>query len=200
MSDPFLQQFESRRVDLESRMLRMPTASQVVQRWGGSQGVGQQYLHALPTVTALIEFMAKSPRTAGTFRDRIERAGPCKIRHHEIDKAFCCFGLAYLYRLMAKQSGDAEMANLLTRVATLTILSPAELEKVDWVTRSFSHRHPDGSKDALAPAQFMLHWITGSDTPQRSYQCDWVLQQYFDFISQAWQAASKNQIYLQFPW
>jgi hypothetical protein len=200
MSDPFLQQFEKRRVELESRMLRMPTAAQIVQRWGGTSGIGQQYLHALPTVTALLEILAKSPRTAGTFRDRIERAGPSKIRHHEIDKCFCCFGLAFLYRTMFKQCGDQDLSNLCTRVATLAILSPAELEKVDWVARTFSHRHPDGSKDVLAPAQLMLHWITGSDTPQKTYQCDWVLQRYFEFLTQAWQAALQHQIHLQFPW
>ena len=200
MSDPFLQQFEKRRVELEARMLRMPTSSQIIQRWGGPSGIGQQYLHATPTITTLIELMAKSPRTSGTFRDRVERAGPTKMRHHEIDKAFSCYGLAYVYRLMSKQSGDAEMANLLTRVATLAILSPAELEKVDWVARAFSHRHPDGSKDILAPAQLILHWLTGSDTPQKTYQCDWVLQRYAEFLTQAWQAALQNQIHLQFPW
>lgn len=200
MSDPFLQQFEKRRVELESRILRMPTATQIVQRYGGPTGPGQRYLHALPTVITLVEVMAKSPRTAGTFRDRIERAGPTKLRHHEIDRAFSCFGLAYLYKAMARQSGDPEMANLLIRVATLALLSPAELEKVDWVARALSHRHPDGSKDVLAPAQLMLHWITGSDHPQKTYQCDWVLQRYFEFVDQAWQMALQNQIFLQFPW
>ena len=36
MTDPFLQQFEKRRVELEARMLRMPTSSQIIQRWGVS--------------------------------------------------------------------------------------------------------------------------------------------------------------------
>ncbi len=177
-------------------MLRMPTASQILQRWSG----GQQYLHALPTYTTLVEIMAKSPRTHGTLRDRIERLGPSKFRHHELEKAFACFGLAFLYRTVAKASGDAELGNLLTRIATLAILSPAELEKVDWVVRAFSHRHPDGSKDVLAPAQLLLHWITGSETPQKSYETDCVLQKYFEFLSLAWESALKNQIHLQFPW
>lgn len=196
MSDPFLQQFEKRRVELEQRMLRMPTASQIVARWSA----GQSYLHALPTVVTLLETLARSPRTAGTFRDRVERAGPTKIRHHEIEKCFCCFGLAYLYRLLSKASNEPEMANLCTRLGTLAILSPAELEKVDWVTRTFSHRHPDGSRDVLAPAQLMLHWLTGGDTPQKTYQADWVLQRFFDFLAEAWKAAEKQQIHLQFPW
>lgn len=196
MSDPFLQQFEKRRVELEARMLRMPTASQIVQRWAS----GQQFLHALPTITTLIEVLSKSPRTAGTFRDRVERAGPTKFRHHEVEKAFSCFGLAYIYRMVAKETNDAELGNLLTRIATLAILSPAELEKVDWVARAFSHRHPDGSKDVLAPAQLLLHWLTGSDNPQKTYQADWVLQQYFEFLNQAWQAARRGQIHLTFPW
>lgn len=200
MSDAFLEQFEKRRVSLESQILRMPTASQIVARWGGSQGLGQQYLHALPTVATLIEYCAKSPRTAGTFRDRIERAGPCKIRHHEIEKAFCCFGLAYHYRAVAKRTNDPELGNLVTRLATLALLSPAEMEKVDWVTRSFSARLRDGSKDTLAPANLMLWWITGGESRERAHQAEGVLQKYSDFVSTSLDLAIRNQINMNFPW
>lgn len=200
MSDAFLQQFEKRRVSLEAQMLRMPTASQIVARWGGPSGIGQQFLHALPTVVTLIEYVSKSPRTAGTFRDRVERAGPTKIRHHEIEKAFACFGLAYLYRAVTKRTNDPELGNLLTRIGTLALLSPAEMEKIDWVTRTFSARLRDGSKDILAPANLMLWWITGGESRERAYQCDWILQKYYEFVTQSLDSALQHQINMAFPW
>jgi hypothetical protein len=200
MSNPFLEQFERRRVELETRMLRMPGASAVVQRWGGNNGIGQQYLHALPTVTGLVELLSKSPRTAGTFRDRVERSGPCKIRHHEIESAFCCFGIGYHYRVMAKRSGDPALANKLTGLATLSLMSPAELEKVDWVTRTFSATGRDGSKDVMAQANLMQWWLTGSENASRAHQIDMMLQQYNDFVQSAFDAALQHQIFMQFPW
>jgi hypothetical protein len=200
MSNPFLEQFEKRRVELETRMLRMPGAAAVVQRWGGGSGVGQQFLHALPTVVGLIEFLSKSPRTAGTFRDRVERAGPCKIRHHELESSFCCFGIGYHYRAMAKRSNDPQLAHQLTRLSTLSLMSPAELEKVDWVTRTFSATTPNGAKDVMAQANLMQWWLTGSENPSRAHQIDLMLQQYNEFVQSAFDTALHNQITMNFPW
>jgi hypothetical protein len=200
MSDPFLEQFERRRVAVESQILRMPTAAHIVQRWGGPNGLGQQYLHALPTMCTLIEIMAKSPRTAGTFRDRVERHGPCKFRIHEVEKCFTCLGLGYIYRLVAKRTNDPELGNLLTRVGTLALLSPADLEKIDWVTRSFSATLRDGSKDSMAPANLLLWWLTGGEHPQRALQVDHMLQRYFDFLQSSLEMALQHQINMSFPW
>lgn len=200
MSDPYLEQFEKRRLTIESQLLRMPTSSHIVQRFGGSAGIGQQYLHALPTICTLIEFVGKSPRTAGTLRDRLERYGPSKFRHHEVEKAFICFGLGYIYRAVYKRTNEAELGSLLTRVATLSLLSPADLEKVDWVTKAFSAQLPNGAKDPLAPANLLLWWITGGEHPQRCLVSDQMLQQYFDFLQASLDLALQHQINMNFPW
>lgn len=200
MSDPFLETFERRRVAVESQILRMPTSAHIVQRWGGPNGVGQQYLHALPTMCTLIEIMAKSPRTAGTFRDRVERIGPCKLRFHEVEKCFTCFGLGYIYRLVAKRNNDPELGNLLTRVATLALLSPADLEKIDWVTRAFSATLRDGSKDTMAPSNLLLWWLTGGEHPQRAMQVESMLNRYFEFLQTSLEMALRHEINMSFPW
>lgn len=199
MSDPFLEQFEKRRLEIEGRILRMPQAAQLVGRYGGSSGLGQQYLYALPTVVTLIDFVARSPRTAGAFKDRLDRAGPTRIRHHEEARAFTCFGLAYLYRFVAKRSRDPELAMQLVRLATLATLTPAELEKVDWVARSFSSTHKDGSRDRLATANLLLWWLTGGESTSRSYEADYFLEMLSEFISKSLELALQNQIHMTFP-
>lgn len=200
MSDAYLQQFEKRRLSIESQLLRMPTSAHIVQRFGGTNGIGQQYLHALPTMCTLIEFVGKSPRTGGTFTDRVLRFGQCKIREHEIEKAFVCFGLGYLYRNIYKRTNDAEMASLLSRVATLSLLSPADLEKIDWVTKSFSATTPNGVKDPLAPAHLLMWWLMGGEHPQRTQTVDQMLLLYFDFLKVSLDLALRHQINMNFPW
>lgn len=201
MSDSFLQLFEKQRLEIENKVLRMPEAHQILARYGvPPDGPGQTYLHALPTVLALVCIMARSPRTAGAFRDRVERAGPTRIRHHETEKAFLSFGIAYLYKFAAKKSGLPEMANLLVRMATLAVLSPRELEKVDYVVRTFSARGRDGRRDRLAPACMLLWWLSGGESSARAYEADYFLELYADFIRQALDLALDNQIHMQFPW
>lgn len=181
-------------------MLKMPEAHQILARYGAPpDGPGQSYLHALPTVIALVTVMARSPRTAGAFRDRVERAGPTRIRHHEVEKALLCFGIGYFYRFSAKQSGLPEMANMLARMATLAVLSPRELEKVDYVVRSFSARGRDGRRDRLAPASLLLWWLSGGESSARAYEADYFLELYSDFVKQALEHALQNQIYMNFP-
>lgn len=197
MSDSFLEMFEKRRLEIEGRALRMPEASQIMVRYGAA---GESYLHALPTVTTLIDIMARSPRTTGAFRDRVERAGPTRIRDHETARAFACFGLAYLYKHTAAASGFPEMANLLTRVAVLSMLTPRELEKIDFVLKSFNHRGRDGRRDRLAPANLLLAWLSGVESPTRAYEADYFLELYSEFVRQALEHALRNEIFMNFPW
>lgn len=200
MADQFLDLFEKQRLTIEDRVLKMPETHQVLARYGAPpDGPGQSYIHALPTVLALITIMARSPRTAGAFRDRVERAGPTRIRHHETEKAFICFGIAYLYKFASKKSGLPEMANLLCRMATLATLSPKELEKVDYVVRTFTARGRDGRRDRLASASLLLWWLSGGESSSRAYEADYFLEKWADFVRQALEEALRNQIHMQFP-
>ncbi len=199
--DQFLQQFEKRRLEIERRILTTPEARQVVARYGGPpDGQGQLYLNATPTVVTLIDFISQAPRTVDTFKQRIERAGPTKIRIHEVGRAFTCFGIAYMYRFMAKRSNSIEMAQLLSRTACLAVLPPKDLEKIDWVVRSFSHRDRYGHKDPLAPPLLLIWWLTGGESTTRAYEVKHLLDCYADFIRQALELALQNQIHLNFPW
>jgi hypothetical protein len=139
----------------------------------------------LPTCLSLLSILAQSPRTVGAFRDRVERAGPVRVRHHEAAKAFTCFGIAYLYKAVVKRSGQPELGVLLSRMATLVLLTPRELERVDLVTQTFSHRGPDGRRDRLAPANLLLWWLIGGESPAKAFEADTFLQLYADYLAHA---------------
>lgn len=197
----FLQQFENKRLEFEGRIVRMPEAAHVLSRYGGPpDGLGQRYLHALPTVVTLIDLLAQAPRTADAFRDRVERAGPTRIRHHEVARAFTCFGMAYLYRSAAKKTGLPELAQQLARMATLAAMTPREMEKVDWVVKSFSHRDSSGRRDRLATPLLLLWWLTGGESTTRAYEATHFLETYAEFVNQSLEHALNHQIYMQFPW
>lgn len=201
MSDAFLDSFENKRLAIEGRVMEMPEARQVLARFGsGPDSIGQRYLHALPTCLALLSIMAQSPRTAGAFRDRVERAGPVRIRHHEAAKAFTCFGIGFLFKGVVRGTGQAELGVLLSRIATLVLLTPRELERVDLVSQTFSHRGPDGRRDRLAPANLLLWWLIGGEAPAKAFEADTFLQLFSDYLNNSLESALNHQIWMEFPW
>ncbi len=200
-ANTFLDDFEQKRLALEDRLMGMPEARQVLARFGAApDGLGQHYLHALPTCLALLSFLAQSPRTVDAFRDRVERAGPVRLRHHEAPKAFMCFGIAYLYKAIVKTSGQQELGLLLCRMATLMLLTPRELERVDLVTKTFSHTGPDGRRDRLAPANLLLWWLLGSESPAKAFEADTFLQIFADYLNTSLDYALQHQIWMKWPW
>lgn len=200
MSDAFLDSFEEKRLALEQRLMGMPETRQILARFGGADSIGQRYLHALPTCLSLLALLAQSPRTVDAFRDRVERAGPIRVRHHEAAKAFTCFGVAYLFKAVVKTSGQPELGVLLSRMATLALLTPRELERVDLVTQTFSHRGPDGRRDRLAPATLLLWWLIGGEAPAKAFEADTFLQLFQDYLNKALENALEHQIWMNFPW
>ena len=201
MSNAFLDTFEEKRVALEKRMMGMPESRQILSRFGsGPDETGQRYLHALPTCLSLLTILCQSPRTLDAFKERVERAGHTHLRHHESAKAFTCFGIAYLYKFIAKGTGQPELGILSSRMATLVLLTPRELERIDLITQSFSHRGPDGRRDRLAPASLLLWWLTGGESPARSFEADTFLQLFQDYIKRSLDHALVHQIWMEFPW
>lgn len=201
MSDAFLESFEEKRLALEQRVMGMPEARQILARFGsGPDSTGQRYLHALPTCLSLLQILAQSPRTLDAFRDRVERAGPIRVRHHESAKAFTCFGIAFIYKGVVNISGQPELGVLLSRMATLALLTPRELERVDLVTRTFSHRGPDGRRDRLAPANLLLWWLIGGEAPAKAFEADTFLQLFQDYLKKTLEHALEYQIWMNFPW
>lgn len=201
MSTAFLDSFEQKRVMLEKRIMGMPEARQVLARFGSEpESTGQRYLHALPTCLSLLTILSQSPRTLDAFRERVERAGHTHLRHHEAAKAFTCFGIAYLYRNIAKTSGQPELGVLSSRMSTLVLLTPRELERIDLITQAFYHRGPDGRRDRLAPATLLLWWLTGGESPARAFEADTFLQLFQDYVNRALDHALVHQIWMEFPW
>ncbi|MEW6282403.1 MAG: hypothetical protein AB1758_27595 [Candidatus Eremiobacterota bacterium] len=201
MSQAFLDQLEHTRQTLESRLLRLPEASDLLARYQGRvQPDAQTYLHALPTTLALVSSLAHAPRSAGHFRDLLERTGPIRLRQQEVGNALMCFGVAYLYRAVARATGDANFAQLLARVAARTALDPALQPKVDWVVKSLSHRHPDGSRDRFAPPTLLVSWLTGSESYPRAYEALGFLEKFQAFVEKALEHALRYQIFMEFPW
>jgi hypothetical protein len=201
MSNVFLESFETKRQMLEQRVIGMPESRQILGRFGSApEDLGQSYLHALPTCLALLSLLAQSPRTVDAFRERVERAGRTRIRHHEAAKAFTCFGIAYLYKSAVKNTGQPELGVLLSRISTLVLLTPRELERIDLVTQTFNHRGPDGRRDRLAPASLLLWWLTGGESPARAFEADTFLQLFQDYLNKSVEYALANQIWMEFPW
>lgn len=201
MTDVFIEVFEQKRLAIEEKMMSMPEARQVLARFGsGAEGTGQRFLHALPTCLSLVSILAQSPRSIDAFRDRVERAGPVRIRHQEAAKAFTAFAIGYLFKAVVKRTGQPELGVLLSRMATLILLTPRELERVDLITQTFSHRTPDGRRDLLAPASLLLWWLTGGESASRAFEADTFLQLFSDYINSALDRALEHQIWMEFPW
>lgn len=199
--DTFLANLEKSRLELESRLLRLPESSDLLARFQGRITPDPQaYLHALPTTLALITSLANAPRTGGAFRDQLERTGPVRVRDHEVGSAMMCFAIAYLYRNVAKATNDPNFANLLTRIAVRTGLDPKVAHKVDWVVKAMSHRHPDGTKDRFAAPTLLVSWLTGSESYPRAYEALQFLEKFQGFVDKALEHALRNQICLEFPW
>lgn len=201
MSQAFLDQLEHTRKGLESKLLRLPESSDVLARYGGRvQPDAQAYLHALPTTLALVSTLAHAPRSAGQLRDQLERAGPIRIRLHEVGNALMCFGIAYIYRSAAKTTGDPQFGQYVARIAARTALEPNVQPKVDWVLKAMSHRHPDGSKDRFAAPTLLVSWLTGSESYPRAYEALQFLEKYQAFVEKALDHALRYQIFMEFPW
>lgn len=201
MSNVFLESFEAKRQSYEQRVMTMPEARQILNRFGSSSDeLGQRYLHALPTCLSLLSILAQSPRTEDAFRERVERAGHTRLRHHESAKAFTCFGIAYLYKGAVRNTGQPELGVLLSRISTLVLLTPRELERIDLVTQTFNHRGPDGRRDRLAPASLLLWWLTGGESPARAFEADTFLQLFQDYLQKTLDHALNHQIWMEFPW
>ena len=122
------------------------------------------------------------------------------MRHHEEAKAFTCFGIAYLFKAIVARSGQPELGVLLSRMATLSLLSPRELERVDLVTQTFSHRGPDGRRDRLAPANLLLWWLIGGESPAKAFEADTFLQLLSDYLGQVLDRSLEYQIHMESPW
>lgn len=201
MSNVFLDNFETKRQQLEQRILGMPETRQILSRFGsGPNETGLRHIHALPTCLTLLSTLAQSPRTVDAFQERVERAGRTRVRHHEAAKAFTCFGIAYIYKYVTQSTGQPELGLLLSRISTLVLLTPRELERIDLVTQAFSHRGPDGRRDRLAPASLLLWWLTGGESPARAFEADTFLQLFQDYLNKSMDYALDHQIWMEFPW
>lgn len=196
--EAFLQNFERLRREIEERVLRMPESSQVLARSGVEKA--QPYLHALPTVMALLSMLSRAPRTAGALADRLRQAGPVTLNPQATPRALMCFGVAYFYRLVNRRTRDPEMANMLARIATLATLGDEGLEQVDWVVGCFTRAKQGGSQDWLAPALLLVTWVTGTESPARARWANAFLEQFYRFLEGALDEALAHRIYMSFPW
>lgn len=198
----FLDQFEKTRLGIEDRLLRLPESSRLLAQYGaGPESEAQRYLHALPTLTALLRILAYSPRTAGALADRFARAGaPPSLNPSTVGRVLMCFGVAYFYRRCAKKSGDPRFAQEATRIAILSALGDEALEQVDWVVQAVARSRRGGSQDWLAPALLLVVWLTGMESPGKARQVAPFLDQFSQFVEDALDQALANQIHMQFPW
>lgn len=199
--DTFLSNLEKTRLEMESRLLRLPESSDLLARYQGRvKPDPQAYLHALPTTLALLQSLTHAPRSGAAFKDQLERTGPVRVRDHEVGHALMCFSIAYLYRNVAKSTNDPHFANMLTRIAVRTALDPKVAPKVDWVVKAMGHRHPDGTKDRFAAPTLLVSWLTGSESYPRAYEALQFLEKLQAFGDKALDLALRNQICLEFPW
>ena len=111
-----------------------------------------------------------------------------------------CFGLARVYRLIAKQYATPEFAQLFLRVMCLSVLDDRALEQVDWVAQAvYASRHSTSSQDWLAPALLFTVWTTKIESSQKARQIAGLLDALDDYTVKAWEYALANQLYLEYP-
>ncbi len=202
IQNAFLDQFEKTRLDIEGRLLRLPESSRFLERYGaGPESEAQRYLHAIPTLTALVRMLVCSHRTVDALGERMARAGaPPDLDPATVGKVLMCFALAGFYRRTAKRTGDAHFAQEATRIACLSALSPDSLERVDWAVQALARGRHGGSQDWLAPALLLVVWLTGMESPARARRVMAFLDQFSGFVEAAGDAALENRIHMQFPW
>jgi hypothetical protein len=198
----FFDHFEKTRLEIEGRLLHLPESSQLLQDHGtGPASQAQQYLHAIPTLTALMRILLHSPRTLAALSDRMARAGaPPSLDTKAVGRVLMCFALAGFYRRTARRTGDPHFAQQATRIACLSALGPESLERVDWAVQALARGRHGGSQDWLAPALLLVVWLTGMESPGKARQVMPLLDQLSQFVDDALEAALDNRIHMQFPW
>lgn len=198
----FLDQFEKTRLDIEGRLLHLPDSSRLLETYGaGPDSQAQRYLHAIPTLTALVRMLVHSHRTVDALNERMARAGaPVALDPANVGRVLMCFGLAGFYRRTAKKTGDPVFAQEITRIACLSALGPDGLERVDWAVQALARGRHGGSQDWLAPALLLVVWLTGMESPARARRVMAFLDQFSGFVDAAADAALENRIHMQFPW
>lgn len=200
MSTPqsFLDTFEQIRLATEARMLRLPEASRLLAERGD---LGQRYLHALPTVLALVRLLCHAPRAAGRLTERMEAVGPApQLSQDSTARSLTCFALGTLYRAVAKRADDPGFAQQVARLGTLTALGAEALERVDWVVQVQARARRGAGQDWLAPALLLGVWLTGIESSSRARRLASTLEELDAFVNQALEEALMNRIHLQFPW
>lgn len=199
--EAFLEQFEQIRLEIEKRLLPMRESSQLLARWGEDrEGTAQRHLHAIPTVMALLRFLAHSPRTEGALTDRLDVAARRLLATPQVPHTLMCFGVAFYYRAVARRTGDPEFAQAVARIATLSTLGEQALERVDWVVSAMVRSRQGGSQDWLAPALLLVSWLTGTADPSWARQAYPFLERYQEFVIEATDQALKYRIHMGFPW
>lgn len=194
----FLDHFERTRLGIEGELLRLPESSRFLARFGQD---GQAWLHATPTVMALVRMLCHAPRSASALADRLAAVGPAPaLAPQPVGRVLTCFGIAYYYRFAAKRVGDLEFAQELTRIACLATLGPEALEQVDWVVQAIARSRRGGSQDWLAPALLLIVWLTGMESTSRARRAAPFLEQLQEFVDQALREALDHRIHMGFPW
>lgn len=199
----YLDLLERTRQGIEERLLHLPESSRLLGMYPQAGHVSaQQCLHAAPTVCALLKSWAFAPRTTGTVAQKFaDRGWEPNLNSDDVGRVLMCFGLARLYRIVAKQYATPEFAQLFLRVLCLSSLDDRALEQVDWVTQAiYTSRHSQSSQDWLAPAMLFTVWTTRLESAQKARQIAGLLDALDDFVVKAWEYALQNQLYLQLPW
>ncbi len=198
----FLEHLERTRLEIEGRLLRLPESSRLLQDHGsGPTSQAQPYLHAIPTLTALLRILLFSPRTLAALSDRLSRAGaPPSLDTQAVGRVLTCFALAGFYRRTARRTGDPLFAQQATRIACLAALGPESLERVDWAVQALARGRHGVSQDWMAPALLLVVWLTGLESPGKARQAMPMLDQLSHFVDEALEAALDNRIHMQFPW
>ena len=198
----FLDLVEKTRLQIEERLLHLPESSRLLAMYPqAGQVTAQQCLHAAPTICALLKVWAFSPRTTGAVAAKFAEYGrEPALSQDVVGRALMCFGLAKIYRLIAKKYATPEFAQLFLRVMCLSVLDDRALEQVDWVTQAvYTSRHSSSSRDWLAPALLFTIWTTRIESSQKARQIAGLLDALDEYAVKAWEYALANQLYLEYP-
>lgn len=199
MSDPFLQYFEETRLSIEKEMLLTPESSKLLTDYQSFANT-PKYLHAIPIICTSLKILANTPRTYKRVCDLYARSGSPLSVNKKLGHVIMCFGLASIYRTVAKKTDLPEFAQLFIKIACLSSMNYDALEQIDWVVKANARARHGSGEDWLAPALLFTVWTTNLESPAKARQIAGMLDELSSFMSNTLDFALNNQIYMQFPW
>lgn len=198
----FFAEFEKNRLIIEDHVLHLPESSYLLTQYKNRLSIdAEAYLHAIPIASALFKIYFYSSRTADKINSHIAACSAYRpFDPQQSGYVLTCFAFAHLYRKIYKITDSQEFAKQLSTILCLSNFNYASLQHIDWAVKALAESRKPGLNNWLAPAQLFSVWTIRTESEVIARSIIDFLNKVFDYVDCVWEAALKNQVYMNLPW